>query len=175
MFQQNPSRSVRILAACRVFVDLLFRLFLLSQQKAFNNLNTLSPARSNKTLKPPNPSAGQLKICKILPNPVQILPKSCRGFFPPHIPIVRARGCSSVSKRKGSPNNQPGAYLASCVPARCSRSRPSLPKRSAPRAPRRRFMQKDIPAQALLSACRAGDAAAVSRLLPAGGTRFNST
>jgi len=30
-----------------------------------------------------------------------------------------------------------------------------------------------IPAQALLNACQAGDAAEVSKLLPAGGTRLN--
>ena len=34
-------------------------------------------------------------------------------------------------------------------------------------------MPRNIPVQALLAACRSGDAAAVSRLLPAGGTRLN--
>jgi hypothetical protein len=34
-------------------------------------------------------------------------------------------------------------------------------------------MPKAIPAQALFDACKAGDAAAVSKLVPAGGTPLN--
>jgi len=51
---------------------------------------------------------------------------------------------------------------------------PPLPRRSTPRDPAsRRTMPVHIPAHELRMACVAGDAAAVSRLLPAGGTQLN--
>ena len=52
----------------------------------------------------------------------------------------------SVSKRKGSPNNQPPQPSNALHPPRSEAE----------------LMPKNVPAQALLSACRAGDAAAVS-------------